>query len=63
MIEEEIAHYKVLKFVYALIFGKIVGNYCDQGWITDEQLLKSAEVMKKNNYGKYLKKVYEKGRK
>ena len=35
----------------------------DQGWITDEQLLKSAEVMKKNNYGKYLKKVYEKGRK
>ena len=35
----------------------------DQGWITDEQLLESAELMKKNNYGKYLKKVYEKGRK
>lgn len=34
-----------------------------QGWITDEQLLESAELMKKNNYGKYLKKVYEKGRK
>ena len=34
----------------------------EQGWINDEQLLKSAELMKKNNYGKYLKKVYEKGR-
>ena len=34
-----------------------------QGWITDEQLSESAELMKKNNYGKYLKKVYEKGRK
>jgi len=35
----------------------------EQGWITDEKLLESAELMKKNNYGKYLKKVYEKGRK
>ena len=34
-----------------------------QGWITDNQLFESAELMKKNNYGKYLKKVYEKGRK
>lgn len=35
----------------------------NQGWISEEQLLKSADLMKKNNYGKYLKKVYEKGRK
>ena len=35
----------------------------EQGWITDEKLLESAELMKKNNYGKYLRKVYEKGRK
>ena len=34
-----------------------------QGWITKEQLLKSAEEMKKNNYGKYLKRVYERGNK
>lgn len=32
----------------------------NQGWITDNQLLSSAEVMKKNEYGKCLKKVYDK---
>jgi len=35
----------------------------EQGWITDEQLLKSADEMKKNKYGKYLKKIYERGNK
>ena len=34
-----------------------------QGWLTDSELEKSAELMKKNKYGKYLKKVLEKGRK
>lgn len=29
------------------------------GWITDEQLLQRAELMKKNDYGKYLMKVYQ----
>ena len=32
----------------------------NQGWITDNQLLSSAELMKKNEYGKCLKKVYNK---
>ena len=32
------------------------------GWLTDEQLLERAELMKKNEYGKYLIKTYEKGR-
>ena len=36
--------------------------YC-QGWLSDTELEKSAELMKKNKYGKYLKKVLEKGRK
>ena len=30
------------------------------GWITDEELLARAELMKKNDYGKYLIKTYEK---
>lgn len=30
-----------------------------QGWITDDELLQRAELMKKNDYGKYLMKVYE----
>ena len=33
-----------------------------QGWITDEQLEMRAELMKKNEYGKYLKRVLTKGR-
>lgn len=33
------------------------------GWLSDEQLLERAELMKKNEYGKYLIKTYEKGRK
>lgn len=32
------------------------------GWLTDEELLKRAELMKKNDYGKYLMKTYEKNR-
>ena len=31
----------------------------DNNWINDEKLEQAAEVMKKNNYGKYLKKVLE----
>ena len=34
----------------------------DKGWLSGERLEKSAELMKKNRYGKYLKKVLEKGR-
>lgn len=30
------------------------------GWITDKELLERAELMKKNEYGKYLKKTYNK---
>lgn len=33
-----------------------------QGWLTDEELLERAELMKKNNYGKYLMKTYQKGK-
>ena len=33
-----------------------------QGWMTDEQLEMRAELMKKNEYGKYLRKTLEKGR-
>ena len=33
------------------------------GWLSDSQLLERAELMKKNEYGKYLMKTYEKGRK
>ncbi len=33
------------------------------GWITDEELLTRAELMKKNDYGKYLMKTYEKSKK
>ena len=33
-----------------------------QGWIDDEQLEERAELMKKNQYGKYLRRVLEKGR-
>lgn len=29
------------------------------GWITDEQLFERADLMKKNDYGKYLMKVYQ----
>ena len=32
------------------------------GWITDEQLEKMADLMSKNEYGKYLKKVLKNGR-
>lgn len=32
------------------------------GWISDEELNARAELMKKNEYGKYLKKTLEKGR-
>lgn len=31
----------------------------DNNWMSDEQLEKRAELLKKNNYGKYLKKVLE----
>lgn len=34
-----------------------------RGWLTEAELEKSVELMKKNKYGKYLKKVLEKGRK
>lgn len=33
------------------------------GWLSDEELLVSAELMKKNEYGKYLKRTLMKGRK
>lgn len=33
------------------------------GWIKDEELLERAELMKKNDYGKYLMKTYQKGNK
>ncbi|MCR4580994.1 MAG: glucose-1-phosphate thymidylyltransferase RfbA [Bacilli bacterium] len=33
-----------------------------QGWMTDEQLEERAELMKKNEYGRYLRKTLEKGR-
>lgn len=33
------------------------------GWLSDEQLLERAELMKKNEYGKYLMKTYEKSKK
>ena len=33
------------------------------GWITDEELLARAELMKKNDYGEYLMKTYEKSKK
>lgn len=32
-----------------------------QGWITNEQLLQRAKLIKKSDYGKYLMKVYHKG--
>lgn len=35
----------------------------DEGFLDEEILKESAEVMKKNEYGKYLKKVLERGRK
>lgn len=35
----------------------------DKGWIDKDTLLKRAEQLKKNNYGKYLMKVYERGSK
>lgn len=35
----------------------------NNGWLNEEQLAKNAEIMKKNEYGKYLKKVLERGRK
>ncbi|MCI6265413.1 MAG: glucose-1-phosphate thymidylyltransferase RfbA [Erysipelotrichaceae bacterium] len=34
-----------------------------RGWLTEAELEESVELMKKNKYGKYLKKVLEKGRK
>ena len=33
------------------------------GWLTDEELLERAALMKKNDYGKYLMKTYEKEKK
>lgn len=33
-----------------------------QGWLTEEELLERAELMKKNEYGKYLMKTYQKGK-
>ena len=33
-----------------------------KGWLSEEKLEMSAELMKKNRYGKYLKKVLEKGK-
>ena len=33
------------------------------GWMSDEKLLKKADLMKKNEYGKYLLKTYNKNRK
>ena len=33
-----------------------------QGWMTDEQLEERAELMKKNEYGRYLRKTLEKNR-
>lgn len=33
------------------------------GWLSDEQLLERAKLMKKNEYGKYLMKTYEKNKK
>ena len=33
------------------------------GWLSDEKLLASAKLMEKNEYGKYLMKTYERGRK
>lgn len=35
----------------------------NNGWFSDADLEKSAELMKKNSYGKYLSKVLERGRK
>ena len=29
------------------------------GWINDDELLKAYEIFKKNQYGKYLKDVYD----
>ena len=34
-----------------------------KGWITDKELLKRAELLNKNDYGKYLMKTYNKSRK
>ena len=34
----------------------------EQGWIDDDKLYQAAEEMKKNDYGKYLSKVLEKGK-
>ena len=33
-----------------------------QGWLSDEELLERAELMKKNEYGKYLRKTYDKNK-
>lgn len=33
-----------------------------QGWLTDEELEKSANIMQKNNYGKYLKRILQKNK-
>lgn len=33
-----------------------------QGWLSDEELLERAELMKKNDYGLYLRKTYEKNK-
>lgn len=35
----------------------------EQGWLSNKELNESAEIMKKNNYGKYLTKVLERGKK
>lgn len=33
-----------------------------QGWLTDEELERNANIMQKNNYGKYLKKILQKNK-
>ena len=35
----------------------------NNGWLSDEKMEKSADLMSKNKYGKYLKRVLEKGKK
>ena len=35
----------------------------NNGWVSDADLEKSADLMKKNSYGKYLSKVLERRRK
>ena len=36
----EIDHYRVIKFIYAIIYGKLSGNLTEQEWIADINVLK-----------------------